>query len=232
VDLERALEVSCDTYFYQVGRELGIDRIAAWARRFGLGSATGVDIEGERTGLVPDSAWSERARKHPWYPGETISVAIGQGALLTTPLQVAVAIAAVANGGYRVTPHLIDGAGAPAPQSIGIAPRILAPVRQGLWRVVNAGGTGATVRLPGVEVAGKTGTAQVFSHEAWQDTSNLPWERRNHAWFASYAPAAAPELVLVVFVEHGGQGSRTAAPLAKALHAFWFRIDLGATAAS
>jgi penicillin-binding protein 2 len=232
VDLERALEVSCDSYFYQVGRELGIDRIAAWARRFGLGSATGIDLEGERTGLVPDVAWSERVRKHPWYPGETISVAIGQGALLTTPLQVAVAIAAVANGGYRVTPHLLEGAGAPAPQPIGLEPRILAPVRQGLWRVVNAGGTGAAVRLPGVEVAGKTGTAQVFSHEAWQDTSNLPWERRNHAWFASYAPAAAPELVLVVFVEHGGQGSRTAAPLAKALHAFWFRVDLGATAAS
>lgn len=232
VDLEKAIEVSCDTYFYQIGRELGIDRIAAWARRFGLGAATGIDLEGERTGLVPDSAWSQRARKHPWYPGETISVAIGQGALLTTPLQVAVAIAAIANGGRRVTPHLLEGALAPAPQPTGIPAHVLAPVRQGLWRVVNAGGTGATVRLPGVEIAGKTGTVQVISHEAWQDTSNLPWEQRNHAWFASYAPAAAPELVLVIFVEHGGQGSRSAAPLAKALNALWFRVDLGAAAAS
>lgn len=231
VDLEGALERSCDVWFYEIGRDLGIERIAAWARRFGLGAASGIDLEGERSGLVPDEAWSRRVRNHPWYPGETISVAIGQGALLATPLQVAVAIAAVANGGRLVTPHLLEGGGKP-PRPIDVSPAALAPVRSGLWRVVNAGGTAAAVRLPGIEIAGKTGTSQVVSHEAWQDTSNLPWEQRNHAWFASYAPAAAPELVIVVFVEHGGQGSRVAAPIAKDLHALWFRVDTGSPAAS
>jgi penicillin-binding protein 2 len=232
VDLERALEQSCDIYFYQLGQKLGIERIATYARRFGLGAPTGVDIEGERTGLVPDEAWSRRARKHPWYPGETISVAIGQGALLTTPLQVAVSFAAVANGGRLVTPHLVAGAELAAPRPTGISPSVLAPIQRGLWRVVNGGGTGAAARVPGVEIAGKTGTVQVVSHEAWQDTSTLPWEMRNHAWFASYAPAERPELVIVVFIEHGGQGSRSAAPVAKALHALWFRTDFGTTAAS
>ncbi|KAB2957128.1 MAG: penicillin-binding protein 2, partial [Thermoanaerobaculia bacterium] len=119
VDLERALEVSCDVYFYTLGQKLGIERMARWSRAFGLGSPTGIDLEGERTGLVPDEAWSRRVRKHPWYPGETISVAIGQGALLTTPLQVAVFAAAVANGGRLVTPHLVDAPGRPAPRPIG-----------------------------------------------------------------------------------------------------------------
>ena len=232
VDLERALEVSCDVYFYTLGQKLGIGRIARWSRAFGLGAPTGVDLEGERTGLVPDEEWSRRVRKHPWYPGETISVAIGQGALLTTPLQVAVFAAAVANGGRLVTPHLVDAPGRAAPRPVALPPGALGPVQRGLWRVVNAGGTGAVARVPGVEVAGKTGTVQVVSHEAWQDTSTLPWEMRNHAWFASYAPAGRPELVVVVFIEHGGQGSRAAAPLARALHAHYFRVDLGTPAAS
>ncbi len=232
VDMESALEKSCDVWFYAVGRELGIERIARWARQFGFGSETGIELEGERTGLVPDEAWSQRARRHPWYPGETISVAIGQGALLATPMQVAVAMAAVANGGRLVTPRLLADAPTPPERSIGVDPADLAVVRSGLWRVVNGGGTGASARVPGVEVAGKTGTSQVISHEAWQDTSQLPWEQRNHAWFASYAPAGAPELVIVVFVEHGGQGSRSAAPIAKELHALWFRVDLGSPAAS
>jgi len=230
VDLERALEVSCDVYFYTLGQKLGIDRIARWARRFGLGSPTGVDLEGERTGLVPDEEWSERVRKHPWYGGETISVAIGQGSLLTTPLQVAVFAAAVATG-HLVTPHLVEGAPVSAPRPLDVPPGVLDPVRRGLVRVV-AGGTGAAARVPGLEMAGKTGTVQVVSHDAWQDSSTLPWELRNHAWFASYAPASHPELVVVVFIEHGGQGSRAAAPVARALHALYFRVDLGTPAAS
>jgi len=108
---------------------------------------------------------------------------------------------------------------------------VLDPVRRGLVRVV-AGGTGAAARVPGLEMAGKTGTVQVVSHDAWQDSSTLPWELRNHAWFASYAPASHPELVVVVFIEHGGQGSRAAAPVARALHALYFRVDLGTPAAS
>ena len=138
----------------------------------------------------------------------------------------------VACGGRLVTPHLVADARLPAPRPLGYSPVILAPVREGLWRVVNDGGTAGAARVPGLEVAGKTGTVQVVSHQAWQDTSTLPWEQRNHAWFASYAPAGAPELVVVVFVEHGGQGSRAAAPIAGALHAFYFRTDLGTAAAS
>jgi len=159
-------------------------------------------------------------------------VAIGQGALLTTPLQMAVAFAAIANGGRLVTPHLVADSEQAPPRPLGFPPRVLATVGEGLWRVVNDGGTGGAARVAGLEVAGKTGTVQVMSHAAWQDTSQLPWEKRNHAWFVSYAPATAPELVVVVFVEHGGQGSKAAAPIARALHAFYFRTDLGTTAAS
>ncbi len=230
--LENALKYSCDVYFYALGQKLGIERIAKYARKFDLGQPTGVDLEGEKTGLVPDPAWSERVRKHPWYAGETISVAIGQGALLTTPLQVATMVAAVANGGRLVTPHMVADAPVPAPRPIDLPPGVLEPIRRGLWRVVNDQGTGASARVPGLEIAGKTGTVQVVSHEAYQDTSTLPWERRNHAWFASYAPAAAPELVIIVFIEHGGQGSRVAAPIAKLLYERFFESDLGAAAAS
>jgi penicillin-binding protein 2 len=232
VDLERALEQSCDVYFYTLGQKLGIERIAAYARRFELGQPTGIDLEGERVGLVPDAQWSERVRHHPWYPGETISVAIGQGALLTTPLQIATMVAAVANGGRLVTPHLVPEAAVRPPRSLGLAPGILEPIRRGLWRVVNGQGTAGAARLAAVEVAGKTGTVQVVAHEAYQDSSQLPWEKRNHAWFVSYAPAATPELVVVVFLEHGGQGSRAAAPVAKILYESYFGSDLDPAAAS
>jgi len=231
-NLEKALERSCDVYFYELGQKLGIERIGRYARFFGLGSPTGIDLEGERTGLVPDPEWSERVRRHPWYPGETISVAIGQGALLTTPMQVARMVAAVANGGLLVTPHLVAGAELPDPQRLPLPRGTLDPIRRGLVRVVGPEGTAAAARVPGLEIAGKTGTVQVISHEAYQDTSDLPWERRNHAWFAAFAPAAAPELVVVVFIEHGGQGSRAAAPLAKVLYERYFQSYLGAAAAS
>lgn len=224
--LEGALAHSCDVYFYSVGQRLGIDRIAKYARAFGLGAKTGIALEGERSGLVPDEAWSQKVRKHPWYAGETISVAIGQGALLTTPIQVATAIAAVANGGRLVTPYLVAGEAGPSrPLALPAAtlPSVLGPIRSGLFRVVNEpGGTGGSARLPNVHVAGKTGTTQVVSQEAYSDANLLPWEQRNHAWFASYAPAENPELVVVVFVEHGGQGSKAAAPIAKLVHARYF----------
>jgi len=232
MQLESALKYSCDVYFYALGQKLGIERIAEYARKFDLGQPTGIDLEGEKTGLVPDSEWSLRVRKQPWYPGETISVAIGQGALLTTPLQVATLVAAVANGGRLVTPHLVADAPVPAPRALDLPAGVLEPIRRGLWRVVNDQGTGAAARVAGIEIAGKTGTTQVVSHTAYQDSSTLPWEQRNHAWFASYAPAAAPELVVIVFIEHGGQGSRAAAPLAKLLYERFFEPDLPVAAAS
>jgi len=223
VDLEAAIEGSCDVYFYALGQKLGIERIARYAREFDFGRPTGIELGGERAGLVPDEAWSQKARRHPWYAGETISVAIGQGALLTTPIQIATMLAALANGGQLVTPHLVAGGGAPA-RPLGLPSALFAPIRDGLVRVVNADhGTARSARVPGVVVAGKTGTVQVVSQEAYSDSSKLPWELRNHAWFASYAPAERPELVVVVFVEHGGKGSSAAAPIARELYAHYFR---------
>ncbi len=231
VDLREALEGSCDIYFYNVGKALGVDRIARYARLFGLGERTGIELEGEKAGLVPDSDWSLTARHHPWYPGETISVAIGQGPLLVTPLQVATMMAAVANGGRKVIPHLRAGGHGEAAASgdageLALPAGVLDEVRDGLWAVVNApGGTAGASRLPKIAMAGKTGTVQVVAQSARRDNDDLPFELRDHAWFAAYAPAGDPRLVVVVFVEHGGGGSHTAAPIAKALYEKYFGID-------
>ena len=222
MDLQDAVRESCDVYFYVKGQDLGIETIARYSRRLGLGSVSGIDVGGERAGLVPDSAWSRRARNTRWYPGETISVAIGQGPLLTTPMQVAVMYAAVANGGYKVTPHVIEG-GASEPRDLELEPTVLAHVQRALEAVVNDRGTGAVARLSSILVAGKTGTAQVIEQKNWIRSDDLPYKQRDHAWFASYAPADNPELVIVVFVEHGGHGSRAAAPVAKALYERYFR---------
>lgn len=226
MNLESALKNSCDVYFYTLGQKLGIERIARYARLFDFGQPSGIDLDGEKRGLVPDDAWSQSQRRHPWYPGETISVAIGQGALLATPVQMAVMAAAFANGGYLVTPHLVRGDDSHPPRRIDLPSGIFEPIRRGMWKVVNDGGTGASARVAGVEIAGKTGTVQVVAHTAFEDSSLRPYEERNHAWFASFAPYNNPTVVIVVFLEHGGQGSRAAAPVAKVLYEKLFRPDL------
>jgi penicillin-binding protein 2 len=219
VSLERAMRESCDVYFYQLGKELGIDRIAEYARRLGLGEVTGIDLSGEKAGLVPDSTWSLRRRHAPWYPGETVSVAIGQGPILVTPMQVAVLMATVANGGRRPEPRIAAG-GPPVLHLVeGVDPQVFDRVRKALWGVVNGHrGTGANARIPGLEVAGKTGTVQVVRQKTWVDSKDLPEEQRDHAWFASFAPAVGAELVVVVLVEHGGKGSVAAAPIARKIY--------------
>jgi penicillin-binding protein 2 len=223
-----ALMHSCDVYFYSLGQKLGIERIARYSRLLGLGSLTGVDIEGEKKGLVPDAAWSEKVRKMPWYPGETISVSIGQGPVLMTPLQMAQMTAIVANGGRKVTPHLIKDAELPEPEHVALDEKALRIVRDGLWAVVNQpGGTAYnSARVPGAEMAGKTGTVQVIAQAARTDAKALPFKYRDHAWFTSFAPENDPRIVVAVFAEHGGSGSRSAAPIAQALHAKFFKIDL------
>ncbi len=225
VNLEQAFEGSCDIFFYNVGKALGIDRIAHYARLFGLGRATGVELGAEKAGLVPDRSWSLDRRKHKWYPGETISVAIGQGPLLVTPLQMAAMMAAVANDGRMVVPHLRAGEASDAGR-LELPAGVLGQVRKGLDQVVNAPhGTGRAARVPGLEVAGKTGTAQVVTQATWTKNEDLPAEQRDHAWFASFAPADDPQLVIVVFIEHGGHGSSAAAPVAKALYEKYFGTD-------
>ncbi len=220
LNLLGALQNSCDVYFYRQGRKMGIETIARYARLLGLGRRTGIELSAEREGLVPDAEWSLTSRGLPWYPGETISVAIGQGPILTTPLQVAVMTAAVANGGFRVRPYVLeDGAQPPAP--VALDAEVIAFVREALANVV-ANGTGRRANSPMVSIAGKTGTAQVIAQATWTRSEDLPLEHADHAWFTSYAPADAPELVVVVFVEHGGRGSETAAPLARRMHETYF----------
>ncbi len=225
VDLEEAIEVSCDTYFYLLARDAGLDRLGAWARAVGLGTPTGVELDGESSGLVPDEAWSERVRGHPWFAGETVSVGIGQGPILATPIQLAVAYAALVNGGFRVVPHLVTGTSAER-RPVGYEPAVLARVRRGMERVVDgASGTARGLASLAVDVAGKTGTAQVVRKKEgvrWQD---LPWDQRHHALFVGYAPADDPRLVVAVVVEHGGDAASVAAPIAGRILAKAFGPD-------
>jgi penicillin-binding protein 2 len=214
VALETAIEQSCDTYFYYLARDAGIDRLAAWARAFGLGSPTGIELGGENPGLVPDEAWSRKARGQPWYGGETISVGIGQGPILVTPLQLAVAYAAIVNGGMLVEPHLVAGRTAPL-RPTGMPPEDLALVRQGMELVV--GGDRGTARFLGhlpVRFAGKTGTSQVMRKKEGFKWNQLPWDERHHALFVGYAPPSNPTLLVCVVIEHGGDAATVAAPIA------------------
>lgn len=225
VELVSSLRDSCDIYYYKLGQQLGIEAIADFSRRLGLGRSTGIALPGEKAGLVPDEDWSRRARDTPWYPGETISVAIGQGPILTTPLQLAVLAGAVANGGTLWRPRL-SFSQEPRGEQVVLREDDLQLVREALWKVVNdPDGTGRSAQIPGLEVLGKTGTAQVVAQETWTKNEDLPPELRDHAWFVSWAPRDDPRLVVVVFVEHGGGGSKAAAPLARELHEKFFRID-------
>ena len=225
LDLRGALQHSCDIYFYRQGIKMGIETIAHYARLLGLGRQTGFELPGEREGLVPDPAWSRTRRGIPWYPGETVSVAIGQGPLLTSPLQVAVMTAAVANDGFLVRPYVLEGE-ARLPEPTGLDSDVLAFVREALANVVS-NGTGRRGGTPAVAVAGKTGTAQVIAQATWTRSEDLPFEHGDHAWFTSFAPVENPELVVVVFVEHGGRGSETAAPLASQMHESYFGATPG-----
>ncbi|MGH0035220.1 MAG: penicillin-binding protein 2 [Myxococcota bacterium] len=236
VNLWEAIRGSCDVYFYELGLRLGIDTIARYARAFGLGQPTGIDLPGEKAGLVPSSEWKERARGEPWIKGETVSAAIGQGYNLTTPLQMAVAYAAIANGGVPVKPRTIlrleDWQGELVEvRSVRLGERVpvddehLQLVRDGLTAVVmDPKGTGRRARVPGVNVAGKTGTSQVvrLEHVEGLEDDEIPIRYRDHAWFAAFAPAEDPEIVVVALVEHGGSGGSVAAPVAQKVLARYF----------
>jgi len=223
---------SCDVYFYNLARRIGVDAIAAMSRRFGLGQAEGLDLPGERAGVIPDVNWKRATMGQPWYPGETLIAGIGQGYVLTTPLQLAVMTARIANGGFAVVPRLTreavagDAVAQPSTAfaSLGLAAAHLDVVREGMKRVTNdPRGTAYRVRIeqPGMEMAGKTGTAQVRRITLSERLSgvtkneNLPWNRRDHALFVGYAPLEAPRYAVAVVIEHGGGGSKVAGPIAR-----------------
>jgi penicillin-binding protein 2 len=230
VDVRQALAKSCNVFFYQVGVRLEIDRLAKWATRMGLGTPTGVDLPHEAAGLMPSREWKERVQGAPWYPGETVSVAIGQGQVSATPLQMARVAAIIANGGYLVTPHLVrampDGQQTvPPPRPLGISEETLAVVKDGL-RAVVAGGTGWRARLRTAEVCGKTGSAQVVSKARLEASPNDP-SLLPHGWFVAFAPAENPRIALAVLVEHGGSGGGSAAPVAREILAHFFAHEKG-----
>jgi penicillin-binding protein 2 len=236
VNLHRSLVISCDTYYYQLGPKLGIDRIAKWSRAFGLGEKTGIALDDERGGTIPDTAWKMKRFRQPWYPGETVSVAIGQGYVTVTPLQLANMMAAVANGGKLFRPRIVskvqsvDGTsvreyGPELIRTIELKPDTITRVHNALADVVK-GGTGGMARSPLIEVAGKTGTAQVVEMKgAYLKSEQLSYFNRDHAWFVSYAPAQNPEIAIAVLVEHGGHGGDAAAPMAKKVFEKYIEIQ-------
>jgi len=230
VDMVEAIKRSCDVYFYDVARRVGIDRISAMAFRLGLGTPTGLDLPGERGGVIPTRDWKEKNIGEPWQIGETVVTSIGQGFVLSTPIQLAVMTARLVNGGRAVTPRLVRGFRDdgtyedPAFPSLEIPSRHLAIVREGMDRVVNhRRGTayGARIEEPGLAMGGKTGTSQVrritMAERARGVIKNedLPWHRRDHALFVGYAPVDEPRYACAVIVDHGGGGSKAAAPIAR-----------------
>ena len=230
-----AIAQSCDVFFYQTGEKIGVDALARYAYGSGLGRLTGIRLAHERPGLIPTSAWKKKRFKEPWQAGETLSISIGQGFNLVTPLQMAVFISAVGNNGTLYRPRLVRSVQDAKGQVIReIEPDItgglpaskknLAVVRQGLLEVVHGNrGTARRIRLPGIQIAGKTGTAQVFSRKAGEKFDNKKLRRtlQDHAWFVCYAPAQDPKIAIAVIIEHGEHGSSAAAPVAKELiHAY------------
>jgi penicillin-binding protein 2 len=214
VDLHKAIVHSCDVFFYNVGKELGIDRISYYALQLGLGRRTGIDLPSEETGVMPSEEWKQRLFHQKWYAGETISVAIGQGAVVTTPLQLARTIGGIAMGGIFKQPHLMM-TNQPVPEvDFPLKETSVEQVTQGMYGVVNEGGTGGAVKLQGVELCGKTGSAQVISNEGKQRAGRSS-DLNDNAWFVGYAPRRNPEIVVSVLVQGGEHGASAAAPVAR-----------------
>jgi len=216
LNLAEAIRHSCNVYFYQLGRRINIDTIADYAHRLGLGQKTGVDMPGEKEGLVPSADWKRKFLGETWFPGETISVAIGQGPLLVTPLQIATMTACVANRGEAVRPMLVKKDKEERERKkIGIDPEIFETVIEGMWRSVNEQGTGRGAFQPGLDVCGKTGSTQLISRETAERLTQKGEElKKTHSWFTGFAPRNNPQIVVTVLVEYGGMGGQTAAPIA------------------
>lgn len=229
VNVVDAIEQSCDVYFYQVGLAIGVDRLAHYAKAMGLGAPTKIDLEHEARGLIPTNAWKKDRTGIPWQEGETLSVAIGQGFNLVTPLQMAVLMSTVFNGGIQYRPQLLKQIRSVEERVIkttvpeivnrlSISPETMALVHQGLYNVVNGEkGTARGSKFPGLSISGKTGTGQVVSRKDDEDEEEIvpPDHLIAHAWFVAYAPTEQPRIAVAVVVEHGEHGSGAAAPIAR-----------------
>ncbi len=234
VNVHSAIRESCDIFFYTVGKMMGIDKIDYYAKGLGLGAKTGIDLPGEAPGLIPSPEWVERVFKHKWYAGATISVAIGQGAVVVTPLQLAHTIGGIASGGIFPRPHVAfqdqlralgDDPPDDSPQDFHLDENTVTAVKSGMWAVVNeGGGTGAAARCPEVQISGKTGTAQVVSQELQQSAKT--GEYKNTAWFVGYAPADKPEIVVAALVQRG-EHSAVAVPIVRDVIKAYFDKKLG-----
>ncbi|MBC8431323.1 MAG: penicillin-binding protein 2 [Desulfobacterales bacterium] len=229
VNVVQALIVSCDVFFYQVGQKLGADRLAWYAKASGLGSTTGINLDQEAEGLIPTTAWKKERTGRAWQGGETLSVAIGQGYDLVTPIQMLVLTSAVANGGTIYKPLILkmintaEGKIVVQAQSqvkgkLPAGSQTLELIKKGLWGVVNdSRGTAKAVRIKGIDVSGKTGTVQVVGRKDDEEASETekPDHLKAHAWFVAYAPSVDPQIAVAVIVEHGESGSKAAAPIAR-----------------
>jgi penicillin-binding protein 2 len=232
MDVHKALAQSCNVFFYQVGVRLEIERIARYSRLLGLGDITGVDLPHEATGLIPDPQWKKRVQHANWFAGETVSVAIGQGQVTVTPLQMARVAALVANGGRLVRPHLVRAVGGndlpqEASVDVGLKPEVLAVVRDAMWGVVNEHGTAWRTELPGLDVCGKTGSAQVVAHARLARggaTQAATHAMIPHGWFIGFAPKEHPRIAMAVMVEHGGSGGEAAVPVARQILEEFFHL--------
>jgi penicillin-binding protein 2 len=215
VDLHTAITQSCDVFFYNVGQRLGIDRISYYASHMGLGRRTGVDLPSEENGLVPSEEWVERAFHRRWYPGETISVAIGQGAVTATPLQLAYAIGGVGMGGVYKQPHLLKDAPNVKEERFNISETTIEKVTDAMYGVVNEQhGTAIALKLTGVDFSGKSGTAQIINYDL-RNRLGKSKQFKDNSWFVGYAPRRTPEIVVSVLVQAGGHGSEAAGPVVR-----------------
>ena len=230
VQLHQAIAESCDVYFYETARLTGIERLAAAARELGFGTVHDIGLAGVRAGVMPDPAWKLKMHSRPWLGGETVQAGIGQGFVIASPLQLAVMTARVASG-LKLAPKLIRSGGTTElakPEPLSFSPQALDAVRKGMIGVVNEpGGTAGSAALPGIIVAGKTGTSQVSRASHGVPNEAVTRLLRDHSLFVCYAPAAAPRYAVSAVVEHGGGGSRAAAPLARDIMADLLARDPG-----
>ncbi len=235
--LYRSLVESCDVYYYHTGLRLGIDRISKYGRLWGLGEKTGIDLPNENPGIIPSKEWKKARFKDKWHEGETVSVSIGQGYVTMTPLQMAFFYAAVANGGRLFKPNFVEKVASAdrlweksfKPEllrTIDIAPAKLELVKNALTGVVqDPRGTAHKIRIEGINMAGKTGTAQVVKQAVRKQDEKMAWKYRDHAWFVCYAPAENPQISVSVLIEHGGHGGSAAAPVAKKVVEKWQELQ-------